>query len=253
MNLSRRLAALTLGAAALPGCTLLWRPIPGGMDARYDDRACPATLAPVLLVFLPGAHMAPAELQEQGFVSALRARHRAVDMLLPDAHLGYMYDGSLLTRLHDDVIAPARAQGYRRIWLAGISLGGFLALAYAMEHPGQVEGIVTLAPYLGRGPLVQDIVAAGGPTAWRRAAQPRDGEDRDHRLWMWLSALPADAPPLWLGYGRDDRLGAGLRLLAGLLPAERVQTAPGGHDWAPWQMLWSQWLDRGLLPGTCTA
>ena len=32
-----------------------------------------------------------------------------------------------------------------------------------------------------------------------------------------------------------------------------TRAAPGGHDWAPWRSLWAQWLDRGLLPRTCTA
>jgi len=223
------------------------------MDVLYDDRACPATLAPVLLVLLPGAHMAPQELEEQGFVAAVRQRKLAVDVAVPDAHMGYVYDGSMLGRLHDDVIAPARAQGYRRIWLAGISLGGFVAMGYAARHPGAIEGLVTLAPYLGRRPLVQAIADAGGPAAWRQTAQPRDASDFDHELWMGLSARPASAPPLYLGYGREDRFAEGHALLAGLLPPSQVTTAPGGHDWAPWRQLWLQWLDRGLLPTACTA
>lgn len=246
-------SAVALAASALPGCGALFRPSPNTMDVLYDDRACPATQAPVLLVLLPGAHMAPAELQAEGFVAALRQRQLAVDVAVPDAHLGYVYDGSILSRLHDDVVAPARAQGYRRIWLAGISLGGFVAMGYAFRHPGAIEGLVTLAPYLGRRPLVQAIAAAGGPAAWRKTAQPRDAADLDHDLWMWLSAHPASAPPLYLGYGREDRFAEGHALLAGLLPADRVSTAPGGHDWAPWRQLWGQWLDRGLLPTLCAA
>jgi pimeloyl-ACP methyl ester carboxylesterase len=254
--LTRRQAAgsaAALAATALPGCALLFRPSPIKMDVLFHDRACPATLAPVLLVLLPGANMAPAELEREGFVAAVRQRKLAVDVALPDAHMGYVYDGSMMTRLHDDVIGPAQAQGYRRIWLAGISLGGFVAMGYAARHPGAIEGLVLLAPYLGRRPLVQAIAAAGGPATWRQTAQPRDASDFDHDLWMWLSQPPANAPPLYLGYGAEDRFAEGHALLAGLLPPAQVTTAAGGHDWAPWRSLWAQWLARGLLPQHCTA
>ena len=100
------------------------------------------------------------------------------------AGLAYVYDGSILDRLRADVIEPYRVRGYRRVWLAGISLGGFVAMGYALRHPGQIEGIVALAPYLGRRTLVQEVAAA---------------------------------------------------------------------DWPAWRPLWSNWLDRRLLPGTCIA
>ena len=248
-----RRAVLALAVAALSGCANLSGPIRKTMDVSYDDRACAGTQAPVLLVLLPGANMAPAELEREGFVAAVRERRLAVDVAIADANLAYVYNGSVLQHLHADVIAPARAAGYRRIWLAGISLGAYVAMAYAQQHPGEIEGLLLTAPYLGRRPLVQAIVDAGGPAAWRRSAQPRDDSDIDHALWMWLSALPTSAPPLWLGYGREDRFAESHRLLAGLLPAARVSSAPGGHDWPPWRALWAQWLDGGLLPTSCAA
>ena len=221
------------------------------MELLHDDGPC-ATQAPVLLVLLPGANMTPTEMLDEGFVRALRQRGLAVDVLLVGASLSYVYDGSMLDRLRDDVIAPYRARGYRRIWLAGISLGGFVAMGYALTNPGQIEGIVALAPYLGRRPLVQEVAAAGGPAAWTTSAVPRE-DDVDQRLWRWLARLPADAPALHLGYGTEDRFAEGHRLLASILPPQRVLTAAGGHDWAPWRQLWAAWLDRGHLPAACAA
>lgn len=255
---TRRAALHTLGAAAagaaslgLAGCAALARPTPIPMELLHDDGPC-ATQAPVLLVLLPGANMTPGEMVDEGMVRALRQRRLAVDVLVVGASLTYVYDRSMLDRLRDDVVAPYRARGYRRLWMAGISLGGFIAMAYAMQQPGQVEGIVTLAPYLGRRPLVQEIIAAGGPQAWRSSAVPRP-DDIDQRLWRWLAQRPADAPALHLGYGEDDRFAEGHRLLARSLPPERVLTAPGGHDWMPWRRLWADWLDRGHLPRHCSA
>jgi pimeloyl-ACP methyl ester carboxylesterase len=242
---------MALSGAALAGCAFWRQPTPIPMELLADDRAC-AAQAPVLLVLLPGAHMTPAEMQAEGMVDAVRQRRLAVDVLVAGAALDYVYDGTLLRRLHQDVIAPYRARGYRRIWLAGISLGGFVAMGYAMQHPGEVEGIVALAPYLGRRPLVQEIADAGGASRWDTSQVPRP-DDLDQKLWRWLARPPAGAPALHLGYGREDRFAPGHQLLAQLLPAQQVRTAPGGHDWPPWRQLWAEWLDAGLLPTACPA
>ena len=256
MTLSRRAAALATGSSLLGGCSLLWRPSPITMDLLQDDKACPAQ-APVLLVLLPGANMQPAEMLQQGMVQAVRQRQLAVDVVVAGAGLEYVYDGSILDRLQQDIITPYRARGHRRIWLAGISLGSFVAFGYALRHPGQIEGIVALAPYLGRRTLVQEVAAAGGPARWRESAVARGADDVDHALWMWLASRPAspaaEAPVLHLGYGREDRFAEGHRLLAQTLPANQVSVVPGGHDWPAWQPLWSQWLDRRLLPTSCAA
>ena len=229
------------------------------MELLNDDSTC-MQQALVLLVLLPGANMTPTEMVDEGFVRALRQRRLAVDVLLVGASLTYVYDGSMLDRLRDEVIAPYRARGYRRIWLAGISLGGFVAMGYAMTNPGQIEGVLALAPYLGRRPLLQDIAAAGGPAAWATSVVPRE-DDIDQGLWRWLARLSVDAPAgspartpaLHLGYGTEDRFAEGHRLLASILPSERVLTTSGGHDWAPWRQLWADWLDRSPLPTACAA
>jgi pimeloyl-ACP methyl ester carboxylesterase len=252
MSTTRRAAALMAASLLLPGCTGWPRLRPLPMDQLHDDRGCPGTVAPTLLVLLPGANMTPDELQAEGFLDAVRARGLAVDVLAAHTHLGLVYEGRVLERLESEVLTPARARGHRRIWLAGISLGGFIALTYAMRHPGRIAGVVLLAPYLGRRPLVQAVAAAGGAAAWRGTARPRDAQDIDHELWQWLSALPPEAPPLYLGYGSDDRFAEGHRLLAELLPPGHVRQVPGGHDWAPWRRLWAEWLDRGLLDASCS-
>ena len=230
------------------------------MNLLFDLDAC-GTRAPVLLVLLPGAHMAPVELQQQGFVLAVRQRGLAVDLMLADSHLGYAYDGSLFERLHHDVLAPARAQGWQRVWLAGISLGAYAAMGCAMRHPALVDGVFAVAPYLGRQALVQEIVAARAQgqslRQWLLGSRQRKGTggdaDTDLALWHWLVQRPADAPPLHLAYGLQDRLVAGHELMAQTLPPHRVLTAPGGHDWPPWRSLWARWLDHALLPAQCPA
>lgn len=251
MSTGRRAAVVALAATGLAGCGTWFRPSPVTMDLLFDDRAC-VRQAPVLLVLLPGANMTPAEMLDQGMLHAVRERGLAVDVVVADAQQHYLYDGSMLQRLRQDVIAPLRQRGYRRIWLAGVSLGGYVAIGYAMRHPDEIEGVVTLAPYLGRRPLVQAVAQAASPAAWRQTAQPREAEDFDHTLWMWLTQHGAEAPPLYLGYGTEDRFAQGHQALASLLPVSHVDSVPGGHDWAPWRSLWARWLQRGLLPAACT-
>ena len=243
--------------AGLPGCQWLPRaPVTPMSQLREPGQR----VADTLVVMLPGAYSRPQEFVDNGFVRALRMHGVSADIIIADAHLGYFRNHSVLRRLREDVVAPARAQGYRTVWMVGISLGGFGALAYACLHgrdPAHgVEGVFAVAPYLGSRGLIDAIGAAGGPRAWVDAdggALPRsldedaNPDDAERALWRWLAKPPTGAPPLYLGYGTEDRLADGHRLLAEVLPADRVSTVPGGHDWPPWLALWQQWLGRGLL------
>ncbi|HXU46864.1 MAG TPA: alpha/beta hydrolase, partial [Thermoanaerobaculia bacterium] len=164
---------------------------------------------------------------------------------------GYYREASIIDRLHDDVIAPARARGVETIWLAGISLGGLGASLYARDRPGEIDGLALIAPYLGEDEILEEIEKAGGPRAWHPEAALA-GEDV-HRLWIWFqgyagSAGPTAAhPTLLLAFGEGDRLRRGQRLLARLLPPERVVTARGGHFWATWRRLWDLLLAKGEI------
>jgi pimeloyl-ACP methyl ester carboxylesterase len=247
----RRATLAALASAGLAGCGSWWRPTPINMELLFDDRAC-RHQAPVLLVLLPGAHMSPAEMQREGMVQAVRQQGIAADVLIAGAGLAYIYDRSMFDRLHADVIEPYGARGYKRIWLAGISLGGFVAMGYAAQRPGRIEGILALAPYLGRRDLLLALQRAGSAQAWAAASAPRGDEPEDD-LWRWLAQRPAGMPELHLGYGREDRFEPAHRLMAGLLPPERVRVVPGGHDWPPWRQLWAQWLARSPLPRVCPA
>jgi len=245
------------------------------MQRLVFDAPC-AARADALLVFLPGAYDSPADLAEQGFAQAVRDRALALDVWLVDAHLGYYNERSIVERLDAEVIAPARAQGYRSVWLAGISIGGFGSLLYAQAHPGAVQGVIAIAPYLGARSLLREIESAGGAAAWaagaavdrsdaadlpkvrnvRRSpaapaapAAPDAPDAAERALWRWLATVgpqagAAGALDLTLAYGREDRLVAGHRLLAAAMPQAKVITVPGGHDWPPWRALWSRILDR---------
>jgi len=211
-----------------------------------------------LLVFLPGAFLQPDEFEREGFVSAVRERELAADVMLVDADVSYYYDQTFIDRLHTDVLAPQRARGYSTIWLVGISIGGFGALIHELARPGCVDGIVALAPYLGRRPVGAEIHKAGGLRAWKAPTGPLPDEEVDRKLWPWLqqyahaSGASGKLPPLYLGFGLNDRFAANHRLLAEALPKDHVFTTEGGHDWPQWSRLWRKVLDVLPLPAANT-
>jgi len=235
----------------LSGCAG-WRPTAVPIPTIRIPSTCPVR-PDTLVVMLPGAASRPEEFESEGLVEAMHARGVAADVLLVDAHPGYYRERSVIERLHADVIAPAQAQGYRHIWLVGISLGGFGAMIYTAERPQGISGIVAIAPYLGEPATLESIRAQGGLKSWRAPPGPLDPRDIGTPLWRWLqpyalAPAPASRPPLYLGYGLDDRLRPGHDLLAAALPADHVFTAPGGHDYPAWRAVWAQALDAAPLP-----
>ena len=249
----KRAALAVCGVVLVAGC-VSQNPV-APMATQLDRSACPRDTE-TLLVLLPGAYSDPQEFVTNGFIAAVREPGLAVDVQRVNAHLGYYNNGSIVDRLRADVIGPAQAQGYRAIWIAGISVGGFGGLIYAELRPGELAGIVALAPYLGTRLTSIEIANAGGLARWHSPPLAPDMPERDKRellTWQWLQGYlrnptPADHPPLWLGYGTSDRFEFSHRLLAAALPADRVATTEGGHDWPEWMRLWRSLLPRLPVP-----
>lgn len=206
----------------------------------------PDARAPLLVVMLPGVYSLPRDFVDEGFVSALRSRGFAADVWIADSHRGYADNGTLLERLRDDVIAPAQRAGYARLWLAGISLGGFASLGLLRQQPHAIEGVLAIAPYVGRPALVQQVAAAGGAQAYARTAR---GDDAEGGLWSWFGLAPdAVRDKVHLYTGSSDRFIEGQRLFARELAPAHVLEVPGDHDWPAWRELWRHWLDRAPWP-----
>jgi pimeloyl-ACP methyl ester carboxylesterase len=102
--------------------------------------------APTLIVMLPGAYMTPEDYEAQGFFNAIARRQLVVDLVAVDLDLGAISAGTALPALQAEILQPARAQGYKKIWLGGISLGGLLALCHNADQPGGIDGLVCWRP-----------------------------------------------------------------------------------------------------------
>lgn len=198
-----------------------------------------------LLVLLPGAEIALEDFFHQGFISAVRARGHACDILCAGLDYTHVMARTVETALHEEVILPARAH-YREIWLAGISLGAFNGLLYASRHADMLAGLCLLSPYPGTADIIKEIRAAGGPQAWLDTPEAQQGDERV--FWRWLAERQRrnDWPcPVHALSGSEDRFIRSQRLLMETLPADCRTELPGKHDWPAWQAQWAHWLDHG--------
>ncbi|HXU00676.1 MAG TPA: alpha/beta fold hydrolase [Polyangia bacterium] len=229
-----RLVALLLGVS---GCAWMYSaPVPLHTESYAASAAARAS---TLLVLMPGRGDKAADWAAHGFVSDLRAAGLAVDVVATDAHIGYYMKETIVERMRDDVLVPARQQGYKQIWIVGASMGGLGALIVASRLPGSVDRVILLSPYLGPNSLMRQIEAAGGPARWT----PTDLSDPYQRIWQWLQKYRepgAPMPPMFLGFARQEGMAPNHRLLAQLLPAERVFEVDGSHGWVAWRQLWQR-------------
>jgi lauroyl/myristoyl acyltransferase/pimeloyl-ACP methyl ester carboxylesterase len=239
------LAAVSLLASVLAlSCTTLRVPEIPLQTREYAPAG--VGLGEAVVVLLPGRRSGPEAFERHGLVEVVRRARPEARVVAVDAHLGYYRKGVILERLWVDVLAAAHARG-SEIWLVGTSLGGAGALALATLHPDVVDGAVLLAPYLGSSDLITAIESAGGPRAWKA----EDAGDALSAMWVRTRDLAEseEGPRLFLGFGRQDRMARDSRLLAELLPADRVLLSAGGHRWAVWRGLLGGLVERGALTG----
>jgi len=199
-----------------------------------------------LIIFLPGIDDLAEDFEKQGVFEDMRHHQLKADAVVLDAHYGYYAARVIHERINDDVIKTARDAGYKHIWLAGISMGGFGAASYAARHASQISGLLLFAPYLGHPALISEIAAAGGIRHWEPGHVSKD--DYPRSVWAWFKhALSVEAamPKIYLGYGKQDMFSRAHSLLEEALPENQVISIAGGHDWPTWKKIWKMLLTNG--------
>lgn len=191
------------------------------------------------MIWLPGAYHSAQDFLEEGFAHAAAQRRVPLDLIFVDLQMRHLDDRDALQRLRSEIVLPARKSG-AAVWLAGISLGGLIALDYAGSHSGELDGLCLLAPYLGNRMLISEIAAACGLAGWEPGELAES--DAERRIWRYIKTR-VDPAKLFLGYGRDDRFSAAHDMLAAALPADWVEVVGGGHEWGAWLDLWENFLD----------
>jgi pimeloyl-ACP methyl ester carboxylesterase len=196
------------------------------------------------ILFLPAAYTGPEDFVRAGFVAAVRERGLPLDLVFAELNLQHLADHTLLRRIRHELVLPARALGCRAIWICGISLGGFVALACAERYTSEIDGLCLLAPYLGNRMITGEIERANGVAGWQPGELGPDDDER--RLWRFIKSRP-HLPTVRLGYGREDRFANSHRLMAAALQPEEVDVIPGGHEWPVWSQLWNRFLDTQFI------
>ncbi len=202
-----------------------------------------------LIVFLRGRGGSHEDFATDGFVDAVKVRKLPYDMIAPNAHFGYYFGETLVARIKADIIEPAQAKGYEKIWLVGASMGGLGALMYSRYYPEDVEGVYVIAPFLGYNGIVDEISNAGGVREWNPGEYNSD-DDWQRMLWDWLKQHTDKRNPkpvIYLGYGTEDSYVKAQRLMEELLPRDQVITTPGGHTPRTMKKLWDMFLAEGIL------
>ncbi|MCB1906690.1 MAG: hypothetical protein KDH15_04915 [Rhodocyclaceae bacterium] len=193
-----------------------------------------------LMVLLAGAYDDPRCFVDLDLPAHCRGAGFDAALCLLRTDLAAVAEGRMVGALHQQVIAPARAAGIRRLVLGGISIGAMTALQHQDAYPDSADELLLLAPYPGNREITGTIQASGGVRAWQPATLPDDAGEL--RSWRALQRIAARQSPVWLGFGSDDRFAEAHRMMASALPPTRVCTLPGGHEWAVWCRLWQCWL-----------
>jgi pimeloyl-ACP methyl ester carboxylesterase len=202
------------------------------------------------IVLLPGAGERGDGFARAGFHDAVRERGLAIELECCELEFDHVTDRSMLNRLRSGPLANARADGCEAVWLAGVSLGGFVALGFAEQHPHELSGVCLIAPYLGTRIITREISLAGGVAGWSPGEVAADDEER--RIWRLIQSRRGTRPAIYLGYGRDDRFADSQQLLAAALSPGSVDVVSGAHDWPAWRQVWNQFLDKWPTLG-CSA
>lgn len=208
--------------------------------------AQPGHRAETLIVLLPAAYAPPEDFIREGFVKAVHERQLPIDLIMAELSFDHIANQTALTEIHTDLIQPALGKGYKNIWLAGISIGGYVTIAYANRYPAKLAGLLLLAPYPGNRITTGEIAQAGGILEWLPEAVADD--DTELGNWSWLKAnANAKDIEIHLGYGKDDRFAKSHFMMAQVLPVARVDKITGGHTWPVWQQLWHNFLDKRFI------
>jgi pimeloyl-ACP methyl ester carboxylesterase len=198
------------------------------------------------VVLLTGAYHANVDFVRAGFDQALRDRALAAELILVAPALEHLQDRDWIERLRTQVMAPARARARGDLWLGGVSLGGFMALRYALQRPEGIDGLCLLAPYLGSRIIAAEAARQLPEPLWQ--SQNLADDDDERRVWRYARELGAGIArhAVYCGLSSEDRFADTQGLLRALLGPERTQVIAGRHDWPAWRALWDNFLDRHL-------
>lgn len=231
-----RSLVLFLVTALLSACSV-FGPVPDRMERLLVEGS--QQTSEVLIILLPGILSDSQDMLKRGVPEAIHRGWPEPDILMADLTMNFYRNGLAVKRLHDEIVTPARQQGYSEVWLAGGSMGGLGTLMYEWHHPGALDGLVLISPYLGSDEVSDTIREAGGLKLWNSGEQTMvmESDNYDRLIWQMAQGWIGDEAKLrrvWLMCGDEDRLYPNAQLLGAILPQEHYFPGPGDHSWDYW-------------------
>lgn len=191
-----------------------------------------------LVIVLPGLGEKMVNLEQSGIAAAIQRGMPDADVMLTLASIRYYLDGGMPRRVHDQVVVPAKGR-YAEIWLAGASMGGGGVTMYEREYPGEMNGLILFAPFMGSQRLLEEIRTAGGLAQWNPGPVPEKvtGFNIAREQWRLVKSWSQDPNRnrnVWLTCGTSDDLLPASELIAQALPSDHYFKTDGIHDWVAW-------------------
>ncbi|MDH5369955.1 MAG: alpha/beta hydrolase [Gammaproteobacteria bacterium] len=199
-----------------------------------------------LIIFLPGLYDTADKFKDEDFFLIARKAGITADMVSANVNVLHLVEDMMVKRIESDVFLDAKNNGYKNIWLVGVSLGGLNSLLFYREHSKNICGVVTLAPYVANKPLIKEIQDAENIKYWVPGSVENEYafEKKLHFLWVWLKEQVSknNLNNIYLGYGKQDMHIEGIKLLQNILDKKNIVTVEGGHNWETGQKIWQQQL-----------
>ena len=198
-----------------------------------------------LMIILPGRGDTIESLEKQGFVSTFQKYYPSFETVVVDAHLGYYKKELLEQRLLDDIIIPAIKDGYKEIWMMGISLGGAGSLKIFEKHNDKITGIILISPYSGSKKFHKNLDRYLFGKQDDSLVEKLERENVFFSLWKWIinNDELMNSDRVWLGYGDQDYL-KGHENLKKYIGDNKTIVIPGKHKITVFKQIWEQLLSK---------
>jgi S-formylglutathione hydrolase FrmB len=122
-------------------------------------------------------------------------------------------------------------------FVAGLSMGGYGALKWAMRRPDRFAAAASLSGVLDLADRQRTPAGGNDPRLWRRVFDDTSVTGGDDDLFHLLDTV-ADPPALYISCGEDDPLYPGnVRFAQACRDRDiplQTRFGPGGHDWSYW-------------------
>lgn len=208
-----------------------------------------------VIIFLPGLLDTAKIFEEEQFFSTARKAGITADMVAASINIRHLIEGMMIERIEKDIFRYLNNEGYKNIWLVGMSLGALNSLLFYQKYAKNICGVVMLAPFIADEDLTKELQQAGRIDKW----VPKPTENKKvlkqklQYLWQWLQQQESqnNLNQLYLGYGKEDKYKDSITLLQNILDKKNVIVVEGNHDWVTGRKIWQQQLSlrskTGLL------